>query len=82
MTTLDSQTVALFGHKEYDHNSAHLEAIFEIDYYSWLFEVDILIAAWDCFSFRHMNDSATEVQRRWRGFLGRKFFRLYVKVGI
>lgn len=28
---------------------------------------------------KHMNDSATEVQRRWRGFLGRKFFRLYVK---
>ena len=27
-----------------------------------------------------MNHSATEVQRRWRGYLGRKFFRLYVKV--
>ena len=30
--------------------------------------------------YRHMNHSATEVQRRWRGYLGRKFFRLYVKV--
>jgi len=27
----------------------------------------------------HLNQSATTVQRRWRGFLGRRFFRLYVK---
>ncbi|WAR19152.1 SPT17-like protein, partial [Mya arenaria] len=27
----------------------------------------------------HMNKCATHIQRRWRGFLGRQFFRLYVK---
>ncbi|XP_060564371.1 spermatogenesis-associated protein 17-like isoform X1 [Ruditapes philippinarum] len=28
---------------------------------------------------KHINNCATEIQRKWRGFMGRNFFRLYVK---
>jgi hypothetical protein len=30
--------------------------------------------------FRHLNSSATVLQRRWRGYLGRKYFRILLKV--
>lgn len=32
--------------------------------------------------FRHLNRSATIIQRRWRGFIGRNCFRILVKVFI
>ncbi|XP_052272207.1 spermatogenesis-associated protein 17-like isoform X2 [Dreissena polymorpha] len=48
------------------------------------FAASVKIQAWfrgsriRCY-MKHLNRSATVIQKRWRGFMGRQFFRLYVK---
>ncbi|KAL4238192.1 spermatogenesis-associated protein 17 [Mactra antiquata] len=58
-------------------NAAEAERIQE-------FAASVKVQAWfrgsrvRCY-VKHLNKCATQIQRRWRGFLGRQFFRYYVK---
>ena len=40
----------------------------------------IQLSCFSCLSVRYVNKCATAIQRRWRGFLGRRFFRILLKV--